>query len=106
MPFAFLQTTIIVCLVLGLCRVGSLEMNHMTAVNFFGRFMPCRQFRKANSNSYVDKTWFMPCRQFRKMKLRRIINIRWFMPSRQFRNASLGTEFLEFRFMPSRQFRN
>ena len=25
MPFAFLQTTIIVCLVLGLCRVGSLE---------------------------------------------------------------------------------
>ena len=26
MPFAFLQTTIIVCLVLGLCRVGSLEI--------------------------------------------------------------------------------
>ena len=25
MPFAFLQTTIIVCLVLGSCRVGSLE---------------------------------------------------------------------------------
>ena len=27
MPFAFLQTMIIVCLVLGLCRVGSLEMH-------------------------------------------------------------------------------
>ena len=26
MPFAFLQTMIIVCLVLGLCRVGSLEI--------------------------------------------------------------------------------
>ena len=40
MPFAFLQTTIIVCLVLGLCRVGSLE----TAFKTLPAFIPglCR----------------------------------------------------------------
>ena len=50
MPFAFLQTTIIVCLVLGLCRVGSLEIVKLRKTAKAGGLCRVGSLEKANQS--------------------------------------------------------
>ena len=60
MPFAFLQTMIIVYLVLGSCRVGSLEIRDKSNDCHFNG--SCRVGSLENQRSSVKMNYFGSCR--------------------------------------------
>ena len=126
MPFAFLQTMIIVCLVLGLCRVGSLEnIQDLNMSNIDGlcrvgsleisillELLICLGLCRVGSLEIkkvpVNKLKLGLCRvgSLENKVCNKVDNSDWFMPSRQFRKRCEYCFSCTSRFMPSRQFRN